>query len=582
MGAPEPQIYEFDDFRLDTAERVLLRCGEAVPLTPRVFDTLLYLLRHPGKVLGKDELMREIWPDAVVEENNLNQNVSTLRRMFGERRGENRYIVTVPGHGYRFAAAVRVCTGHAAAVVALPSKTIAVLPFANMSADPENEYFCDGLAEELLNALAKVEGLKVAARTSSFAFKGKNTNVSEIADALGVSTILQGSVRRSGNHLRITVQLVNASDGYHLWSERYDREMQDIFGVQDEITLAVVDALRVKLFGKEKAAVLKRYTENTEAYHLYLKGRYFWFKSAPQEFHKSRDYFQRAIEADPAYALGYFGLASYYGFASSWGMMAPKEGWPRMEAATMKALALDDTLAEVLHGLAALKWVYYRDWAGAERAFRRAIELNPQVGAIHSHYSIYLTVMGRFDEAIAEGRRALELDPLSIRIHRNQGARFYQARRYAEAVRRYGETLELDPNDASVHEELGDVYEQMGLHEKAMAEYERAMTLVGDDELAAILCRAYAKEGSAGALRAVAREQLERLNERVKQGHYVPATYFARACLRLGDKEQVFRWLEKAREERNVYPLMMKSDPFYDSLRADPRFAAFLKGMNLE
>jgi tetratricopeptide (TPR) repeat protein len=358
--------------------------------------------------------------------------------------------------------------------------------------------------------------------------------------------------------------------------------MKDIFDVQDEITLAVVDALKVRLLGEEKAAVLKRHTDNTEAYQLYLKGRHFWFKTAPEEFRKSRDYFQRAVEADPDYALGYFGVASYYGFASSWGMMPPQEGWPRMEAATTKALALDDTLAEVYHGLAALKWVYYRDWSGADKAFRRAIELNPQVGAIHSHYSIYLTVMGRHDQAIAEGRRALELDPLSIRIHRNQSARFYHARRYDEAVRQYSEALELDPNDASVREELGDVYEQIGLHEEAMAEWEKAMTLAGDDELAAILDRAYAKEGFAGAVRAVARKRLERLNERVKRGQYIPAALFARAYLLLDDKEQTFRWLEEARDERNALSLLINSDPFYDSLRADPPFATILKGMNLE
>jgi len=407
MDDPGPHIYEFDDFRLDARARLLLKGGEPVRLTPRVFDTLLYLVRNHGKVLQKDELMAKIWPDAAVEENNLNQNISTLRRIFGESRGENRYIVTVPGHGYRFAAEVRE---HRTKVPSKQSQqTIAVLPFVNISADPENAYFCEGLAEELLNALARFDGIKVAARTSAFAFGEKNKSVNEVAATLGVKSILEGSVRRSGNRLRITAQLVNAADGYQLWSERYDREMRDIFDVQDEITLSVIDALKLQLLGKEKAALLKRYTDNTEAYNLYLKGRYFWFKSAPQEFRKSRDYFQRAVDADPAYTLSYFGLASFYGFASSWGMMPPQEGWPRMEAATMKALALDDTLAEVHHGLAALKWVYYRDWSAADQAFQRAIELNPQVGAIHSHYSIFLSVIGKLDEAIAEGRQALQL-----------------------------------------------------------------------------------------------------------------------------------------------------------------------------
>jgi len=582
MGDPPSHIYEFDDFRLDVGERLLLRRGEPVALTPRVLDTLLYLVRNHGRVLEKNELMSEIWPDAVVEENNLNQNISTLRRLFGERRGENRYIVTIPGRGYRFAAQVTESVRSSDALHLQALQTIAVLPFANISADPENAYFCEGLAEELLNALSRIDGIKVAARTSAFALGGKNASINEVGLALGVKSILQGSVRRSGNRLRITAQLVNASDGYHLWSERYDREMRDIFDVQDEITLAVVNALRVQLLGDEKQAVLKRHTENTEAYHLYLKGRYFWFKSAPQEFRKSRDYFQRAVDADPAYALGYFGLASFYGFASSWGLMPPREGWNRMEAATMKALGLDDTLAEVHHGLAALKWVYYRDWSGAEQAFRKALELNPQVGAIHSHHSIFLSVIGRHDEAIAAGRRALELDPLSIRIHRNQAARFYHARRYEEAARQFSEALELDPNDASLHEELGDVYEQLGLQHEAIAEWTKAMTLAGDDELAGTLGEVYSESGFAAAVHAIARMRLERLNERVQRGEYVPAAHFARACLRSGDTERAFCWLEEAREERNAYPLLMNSDPVYSGLRAQPRFAAMLKTMNLK
>ncbi len=582
MGEPEPNIYEFDDFRLNAKERVLIRRGQPVSLTPRVFDTLLYLVRQHGRVLGKDELMAQIWPDAVVEENNLNQNVSTLRRMFGESRGDNRYIVTVPGRGYRFAATVVERVGDTTVPQSSPLQTVAVLPFGNISADPENAYFCEGLAEELLNALSRIEGIKVTARTSAFALGGRKTSVNEIAAALGVKSILQGSVRKSGNRLRITAQLVNAADGYQLWSERYDREMGDIFDVQEEITLAVVAALKVQLLGKAKAALLKRYTENTEAYHLYLKGRYFWFKSNSQEFRKSREYFQRAVDADPAYTLGYFGLASFYGFASSWGMMPPEQGWPPMEAATMRALALDDTLAEVHHGLAALKWVYYRDWPGADQAFQRALDLNPQIGAIHSHYSIFLSVIGKPDEAIAQGKLALELDPLSIRLHRNQATRYYFARRYDEAVRQYSEALELDPTDPSLHEELGEIFEQMGRNRESIAEWEKALSLAGDLDLAALVARVYAESGFAAAVHGLAQKRLERLNERVSRGEYVPAAHFARAYLRLGDTEQAFHWLEKARDERNALALLMKSDPFYDGLHAHPRFVGILKAMNLE
>jgi TolB-like protein/Tfp pilus assembly protein PilF len=573
-------IYHFDEFQLNAAARMLLRDGQALPLTPRVFDTLCYLVKHHGRVIGKDELMREIWPDAVVEENNLNQNISTLRRLLGETRGDNRFIVTVPGHGYRFAADVRLSTKPAHAD-SLPEKTIAVLPFANISADPENEYFCDGLAEELSNALAKVNGLRVAARTSAFAFKNRNTNVTEIAHALGVATILEGSVRRSLNHLRISVQLINATNGYHIWSERYDREMSDIFDVQDEITLAVVEALKMKLLGQQKELVLKRYTENTEAYHLYLKGRYFWFKSTPAEFRKSLEYFQRAVDADPDYTLGYFGIASYFGFASSWGFMAPEEGWPKMEAATIKALSLDDSLPEVHHGLAALKWVYYRDWPGADKAFKRAIELNSKIGVIHSHYSVYLTVVGRFDEAIEQGTHALELDPLSIRIRRNYGTALYHARRYDEAVKHYSETLHLEPNEAELHEQLADVYQQLRLDQECINEWQSAMRLAGDYQFAALLATTYARGGFDEAIRALAKRNLERLTERKKGGQYVAAAHFARACVRLDDRAQVFRWFDEACNERNAFSLLINTDPLYDSVRTDARFAMFSQAINL-
>jgi tetratricopeptide (TPR) repeat protein len=335
-----------------------------------------------------------------------------------------------------------------------------------------------------------------------------------------------------------------------------------------------VDALKVRLLGKDKTALLKRYTENTEAYHLYLKGRYFWFKSAPQEFRKSREYFERAVNADPAYALGYFGLASYYGFASSWGMMRPEEGWPLMETATVKALELDDTLAEVHHGLAALKWVYYRDWSGAEEAFRRALELNPEIAAIHSHYSIFLSVIGKLDDALEEGKRALKLDPLSIRLHRNQAGRFYMARRYDAAIRQYVDALELDPDDALMHEELGDVYQLMGRYADAITEWTNAATLSRDDELAAILRKIGSEEDFGEGIKSIARIRLERLNERLKRDEYVPAAHLARLYVSLGDTDEAFRWLEKARDERNAFPLLIKRDPFYDDLHADARFEA--------
>jgi serine/threonine-protein kinase len=458
-----------------------------------------------------------------------------------------------------------------------PENSIAVLPFANISADSENEYFCDGLAEELLNALAKIEDLKVAARTSAFSFKDKNTNVSEIGNALKVKTVLEGSVRKSGNRIRITVQLVNAADGYHLWSERYDREMKDIFDVQDEITLAVVDSLKVKLLGTEKLAVLKRYTNNPEAYQLFLKGRYHWYKQTPENVRKSRDYFQQAINLDPTYAPGYAGLSEFYGISAALGMMPPVEGWQKAEAAMLKAQELDDTLPEVHNGLAAIRMFYYRDWDGAERELKRTIELNPNFAEVHHLYAYSMIAIGRLEDAIAEMKRALELDPLSPTYQRYLGKCFYYARKYDEAIREYHQALELDANNAWVYEEIGNAYEQKGMGDEAVAAWRQAMMLTGDNELVEILNTAYAGGGFIKALLAVAEQRLERLNDRSKSGEYVPAIEFARLYLRLGDKERAFEWLKKASEERNSFSLYISVDPFYDSLRADPRFHDLLR-----
>ncbi|MBA4123821.1 MAG: tetratricopeptide repeat protein [Acidobacteria bacterium] len=445
-----------------------------------------------------------------------------------------------------------------------------------MSNDAENEYFCDGLAEELLNALAKIDDLNVAARTSAFSFKGKGANVSEIGNALNVNTILEGSVRKSGNRLRITVQLVKASNGYHLWSERYDREMRDIFDVQDEITLAVVGALKVKLFGEERAAVLKRYTDNPQAYEFYLKGIYYRWKLTPEEFGKSLKYFEQATAADPNFALAYFGLASYYGYGTAWGLLPtpPEEGWAKAEAAMEKVLELDATLPEVLIGNA-FKLVHYREWDEAGTGIERAAEANPKFPEIHHLYSFYLLAVGRFDDAVSEAKRALELDPLSLNYSRFLGICFFFARRHDEAIGQLNQALELEPNNPSVYEILGGVYVQKGMFAEAAAAWQRAMTLEGDDELAAVLDRD--KDNFANAAQAIAQKRIERMNAKTASGEFVLAINLARAYLMLGDEDQTFYWLEKAVDERNVFPLLMNSDPFYDRVRSDSRFQDLLR-----
>jgi len=569
---PPAPLYEFGAFRVDASKRLLARDGTPVPLTSKVFDTLLHLVKHGGTVLSKDDLMRAIWPDAVVEENNLNQNISILRRVLGDGRSEQRYIATVPGCGYQFVAEVRLSTELSGQRDPADGASIAVLPFANLSDDPSNQYFCDGLAEELINGLAKLEQIRVVARTSAFSFKGKEADVRDIGRKLKVSTVLEGSVRKSGNRLRITAQLINAANGYHLWSERYDTEMQDILDVQDKITLAIVGALKLKLLGKEKSAILRHHTENSQAYLFYLKGQYYRWKTAPEEFRKCCGYFERAVNTDPSFALGYFGLNSYYGYGSAWGVLPPDEGWPKAHAALTKALELDDTLPEAHLSLAAFLLVHDRNWVGAEKEIKRVLDLNPKLAEIHHLYSFYFLTMGRNDQAIAECRRALDSDPLSLVYGRSLGMCLFFSRRYDEAVVQCRETLELDQDNISLHELLGNAYEQQERHSEAIAEWQRATALAGDYELAARLGSAGAQGDLQGVACERARRSGEQPREKAHRGEYVPAIEYARAWARIGHSEQAFFWLERACSERNVFSLLLNSDPLYDNLRIDKRF----------
>src|SRR5437879_8358721 len=331
------------------------------------------------------------------------------------------------------------------------TNSIAVLPFTNMSADPENEYFCDGLAEELLNALAKIEELKVAARTSAFSFKGKNANVSDIGSTLGVRTVLEGSVRKSGNRLRITMQLISAGDGYHLWSERYDREMKDIFNVQDEITLAVVDALKVKLLGEEKAVVLRPYIENPEAYELYLKGRHYYNKHTIEDWLKGIEYFEKAIEIEPEYAPAFDQIGLSYVTLSFFGLSSPHETLPKGKAAVTRALEIDDQSAEGHAALANILLYYEWDWAAAGREFKRAVKLNPNDANTRWRLGLFLVSRERFDKAIKQGERAIALDPLSLPTSLYAGFIYLLAAQLDGAPKQVARMLELETSSHWAH-----------------------------------------------------------------------------------------------------------------------------------
>jgi DNA-binding winged helix-turn-helix (wHTH) protein len=575
------QIYEFGDFRVDAGRRLLLRLdGRTLPLTPKAFDTLLYLVQHPDAVLEKGALMNAIWPDATVEENNLNQSISALRRALGGDRNDHRYIVTVPGRGYQFVASVQ--KHHPPETVSAESiKSLAVLPFQPLMPTERDASLELGMADTLITRLSCIRGLIMRPLNAVRKYADFNQDAQLAGRELGVDSVLEGSLQHSGNKVRVTVRLLNVSNGAALWAGTFDEEMTDIFALQDAISERVVQALALELSTDDRMRLTKHFTENIKAYRLYLNGRYYWWKNSPEEYSKSRDYFHRAVEEDPSYALGYCGLNSFYGFGAAWGLLPPDEGWPKAEWAITKALNLDDNLAEAHLGLAALKMVYYLDWAGAEKEAKRAIELNPGFDEIHYMYSFYLLAMGRFDESISGAKRALACNPLSVRISQHLGQSFYCARMYDEAIRQFAKTLQLDSNCLSAHESLGDAYEQKAQYQEAVAHWNKAMLLAGDEELAAAVSSVYAREGFSGAVRAIATKKLERLKHRKDNGDYIPTINFARAHLRAGDRVQALQYLKLACEERNVYSLMICSDPLYDPLRTEQRFMRLLQRMNL-
>jgi serine/threonine-protein kinase len=457
--------------------------------------------------------------------------------------------------------------------------SIAVLPFANMSNDPENEYFCDGLAEELLNALAKIEDLKVAARTSAFSFKGKNTNVSEIGQALSVKTVLEGSVRKSGSRVRITVQLINATDGYHLWSERYDREMEDIFDVQDEITQAIVEALKLKLFGKEKALVMKRYTDNTEAYELFLKGRYYFSKHTGGGWRKALEYFEQAIEKEPDYAPAYAWISISLTHAWYFGVLSADEAVPKSKSAANRAREIDSDLAEAHIALGNIHFYNEWDWQKAEQAYKRAIEINPNSADAGMWYGLFLTSRERFDEAINEGRRTVELDPLSLFLNLNVGWIYLFAGRLGDTLAQVRRMIEIEPNFNGAYWQMGMVHLLEGRYQEAREEYRKAVALGSYPTTLSILGVACARLGKRDEAIDVLNQLLE-----MKQQQPVAAFDIARVYGGLDENDKTFEWLEKAIEERNGELVFLNletkigtGDMFGKDIRRDPRFAELVR-----
>jgi adenylate cyclase len=461
--------------------------------------------------------------------------------------------------------------------VGLAQKSIAVLPFVNMSADKNDEYLSDGVSEELITALSKITGLQVKARTSSFAFKGKNEDIQKIGELLHVSHLLEGSVAKAGNKLRITAQLIQASDGNHEWSDTYDRDMQDIFAVRSEVAQQVAETLKVRLLGEEKRKIDKKPTENLEAYNLYRQGRFYADKLSEEGMTKAVPLFQQAIEKDPGFALAYAGMADNYVIAAD-AIIPPREAFSKAKEAALKAIELDDSLAEAHASLGLVHYHYDWDWGAAEQELKRAISLNPQSAQSYTLYTHYLAGMGRYDEAKKYGARALELDPLSVSAHWFLGWGAIYAGRSDEAIGFFSKALELDPDNPWTHWFLGRAYLLGGNSARAIEEMETGLRFGPDDPLGlGFTGYVYAVTGR----RADALKILQRLDE-LQKSRFISTISRAYVYAGLGDKDKAFEWLEKAYQERSDSLAWFRFDPESKSLQSDPRFVTLMRKVGFQ
>ena len=457
--------------------------------------------------------------------------------------------------------------------------SVAVLPFVNAGGDPNSEYLSDGITESLINSLSQLPHLRVISRDSAFMFKGKDTDAQTVGRQLGVRAVFKGRVMQRGENLDISAELVDARDGSHIWGQQYTRDAADLFTLQNDLAREITSALRMRLTGDDEKRMTKANTANPEAYEDYLKGRYWWNKLNEEGMHKGIEYFQQAIAKDPNYALAYSGLADCSGALAVFGFASPKDVFPRAEEAALRAVEIDETLAEAHTSLGLLKLDYDWEWRDAETEFQRAIALNPNYAYAHLFYGEALDRVGRFEESVAEHKRAVQLDPLSLIVNAVTGRALYEARQYDQAIEQERKTLDLDPNYILAHYDLGMAYLQKSMYAEGIGVFQKALAIYpGNTEELSGLGYAYAVAGR----RAEAQKVLDKLND-ISKEKYVPGWYVAMIYAGLGDKGKAFEWLEKSYDDRSIGAgQSIKMDPAFDPLRSDPRFADLLRRMNLQ
>jgi TolB-like protein len=577
------KVYEFSGFRLEEAQQRLLCRGQAVPLKPKILDLLLFLIQRRGQLVGKDDLFREIWPDAIVEENNITVSMSILRKTLGENRQRPLFIETVPRRGYRFVAEVTELSpeqiaaeetrqaGALAESEEEPINSLAVLPMESPEKDFNVEYLSDGITESIIDMLSRIPQLRVLARTTVFRFKGKKIDPQEVGHLLNVRAVMMIRVMRLGDKLIIRSELVKVSDGSQLWGEQYNRSASDVLAIQEEIARAITASLKFKLTRNDHISLAKHPTENIEAYNLYLRGRYFWNKYSKEWVLKAIEVFEQAIQIDSYYALAYCGLADAY-FRLSNIHFPPREVMPKAKEAALRAVEIDENLAEAHSSLGLVKVYYDHDWIGAEKEFRKALTLDERLVSAHQRFGSYLTFMGRFEESIRHYETALELDPFSLQINMNLATTYYLRGEDERAVNHLIKTSELEPAYMPIRFVLGCGYIQQGRLEEAIAEFQSIYKL-DEEAYLALGFMGYA-HGLAGQ-RAEA-ETLLNILEDISERKYVSPYSMLVINLALGPLDRVFQLLEQLYEERNDWLVWLKVSPELERLRNDPRFQDLL------
>jgi eukaryotic-like serine/threonine-protein kinase len=451
--------------------------------------------------------------------------------------------------------------------------SMVVLPFVNTNGDPNSEYVSDGITESLINSLSRLPGLKVMARTTAFRYKGRESDPQAVGRELKVDVVMTGKVIQQGERLILQADLVNVADGAEIWGEKYNRRLSDIFGVQEEIAGEISGKLGLRLSGEDKKLLSKRYTESTEAYQLYLKGRYYWNKRTPETIKRAIEYFQQATEKDPGYALAFAGMADAYASLPITSDVPPKDAFPKAKQAAARALEIDDGLAEAHSPMGFVTFWFDRDWARGESHYKRSIEINPNYPYSRFEYAICLSILGRFEEAMIEARRALELDPLSLANNSLTGQILFHARQYDQAIDQLQKAIEIEPNFWIAHMVLGKVYVQKRMYRDAIDELQKAFKFSeGNTEAISLMGYTYAVSGQ--------REQAEKLLGELKASskeRYVPASNVALVYAGLGETNQALDWLDKAFDERDVHVLLLKAVPHWDGIRTDPRFTRLLQ-----